>query len=161
MAGRIGDANAPRVEGVNLVAYVGKSLDLNRVATRVGSYQAGMGSSTHEVFDVPASALHPFVRDRLPDTIASSPDGSIIRLYVPVSNRGQITDIGILNAVYKAPAHPFVSRSGHQRMYCAPADLDKYKALCEPARQKGELKSWGEQGWQPGPGDRFRVTEIS
>ncbi len=156
------NVNAPRVEGVNLVAYVGKSLDLNRVATRVGSYQVGMGSSSHEVFDVPASALHPFVRDHIPDSVASNRDGSIIRLYVPVGNRGQITDIGIINAVYKAPSHPWVSRSGTQRMYCAPDDLEKYKALCDPPRPKKDLRqSWGDQGWRPGPGDRFRVTEIT
>ena len=158
----LGVDSAPRVEGVNLVMYLGKQFDLNRVATRVGSYQAGMGCSTHDVFDMRTDLLHPLVRDHIPDTIASDCEGTVIRLYVPVGNRGQISDIGIVNASYKAPAHPWYSRSGHVPMYVAPADLAKYKnhPSAHPSRPpKTEWQHWGDPNWRPGPGDRFKVTE--
>ncbi|MBK6688418.1 MAG: hypothetical protein IPG45_28350 [Deltaproteobacteria bacterium] len=158
MAGEI-NSNVPRVEGVNLVAYVGKGLDLNRVARLVGTYTTGIGYSTHDVYDLPTSALHPFAQDRVPDTIASNRSGTILRLYVPKSNHGQITDIGLINGVYAAPGAPYVPRAGGA-IYCAPADQAKYLARGETRPPKTEHKSWGDPNWRPGPGDRFRVTEI-
>jgi hypothetical protein len=154
----------PRVQGVQGVFFQAHGFDLNRVATRVGSYQAGIGCTTHEVFDLPTSQLRPFVRDQIPDTIASDRDFTVIRLYVPVGQRGQINDIGILNGLYAAPRHPWVSTSGRVPMYCAPADEGRYQARCEPTRlPKGQRpieQPLGDPSWRPGPGDRFRVTEL-
>lgn len=155
-----GGVEAPRVLGVQLVAYVGKGLDLGRSGTRVGTYQCGMGAATHDVFDLPVEALHPFVRDRIPDTIASNKDGTILRLYVPRGQNGQITDIGIMNGAYKAPGHPYVPRSG-RAIFCAPADDEKYRAVGETRLPKTVHRSWGDPNWRPGPGDRFHVREIT
>ncbi len=158
---RTDNPNTPRVEGVQLVAYVGKGLDLNSVGQRVGGYMAGsIGASfSHDVYDVPLRAFHPFVQQRVPDKIASSPDGQVLRLYVPTSNRGQITDIGLVNGVYAAPGAPFVPRSGG-KIYTAPADDIKYRRVA-PARVQGQPEPWpGTQDWRPGPGDRFNVIEV-
>lgn len=158
---RTGNGNGNnRVEGVHLVAYQGKQLDLNRIGKLVGTYASRIGSSTHDVYDVPRSALHPFVQDRIPDTIASDPKGETLRLYVEKSRRGHISDIGLVNGVYKAPAHPFVPRNGP--IYTAPADAEKYRSVA-PSRPKGSLVNpWTDSdGWEPRPGDRFKLTEIS
>lgn len=152
-------SSAPRVEGVRLVSYLGKGIDLKSAATHVGSYATGIGTPTHDVYDLPTSALHELVRAQIPDTIASSPDGAVLRLYVPRSQHGQITDIGIVNGVYKAPGAPLVPRQGP--IYTAPADLAKYHAVAPPRPPK--MLSGGyhiDDGWQPGPGDRFRVNEV-
>ncbi len=158
---RTGDRfdNTPRVEGVHLHMFVGGSFDAQRVGRMVGTYQAGMGCATHHVFDIPVAKLKPVVQKSIPDSIASNRDGSIIRIYVPISKNGQVGEIGLMNGVYKAPAHPFVPRDGGP-IYCAPNDAAKYLARGE-TRQKGSLiNPWSDNDtWQPGPGDRFRVTE--
>jgi hypothetical protein len=153
--------NAPRVEGVGLVTYVGKGLDLNRTAALVGTYGTQIGSASHDVFDLPITALHPHVQDLIPDSIASSPDGQVLRLYVAKSQRGQITDIGIVNGAYACPGAPFVPRSGH--IYTSPADAEKYRNVA-PARVPRNHSGVGYRDqmdrWQPGPGDRFKLIEI-
>lgn len=153
-----------RVEGVQAVVFQAHGFDLNRVATRVGSYQAGIGCSTHDVFDLPTRLLRPFVRDQISDRVASDADFTVVRLYVPVGQRGQINDIGLLNDLYNAPSHPWVPTSGRAPMYCAPADLAKYTSRCEPTRpprsQRPTEQPLGDPSWRPGPGDRFRVTEL-
>src|SRR4051812_27854765 len=88
---------APRVQSVEVQMYVAKTLDLNSIARRVGGYSQQMGSSSHDVFDLDVSKLHPWVADHIPDTIAGSADGKTIRLYVPTGQRGSINDIAILN----------------------------------------------------------------
>ena len=153
--------NGPRVEGINLVAFQGHGIDLNRAATRVGTYSFGsIGcNGSHDVFDLPASSLRPFIRDQLSDNVASNQDGSIIRLYVPRSYNGQINEIGMLNDQFNAPGAPFVPRSGG-KIYVAPNSDNKYKSRGETRPPKTEFKSWGDPNWRPSPGDRFHVTEI-
>ncbi len=151
----------PRVQGVGLVAYLGKGIDLNRAATRVGGYTTSMGSITHDVYDLPASALHPFARDNVPASIASNQESTIFRLYVPVGNHGQITDLGIMNGAYKAPGAPF--HKPGVPLYTAPADDAKYHRFAAPRMQRSpQGTGWRDQmdRWQPGPGDRFHVVEI-
>jgi hypothetical protein len=141
--------------------YLGKTLDLNGVARHAGSYGTQMGSTSHDVYDLPVSALHPHVQDLIPDTIAGSPDGRILRLYVPRSNRGVITDIGIVNGAYACPGAPLVPRFGE--IYTAPADAAKYRAVAPPRPPRlhsGAAYRDQLDGWQPGPGDRFRSVVI-
>lgn len=136
---------------------------MNRLATRVGSYQAGMGCSTHDVFDLPVSALTPFARDHVSDKYASDAAFTVLRLYVPKGERGQIGDIGLINELYIAPAQPWYSTSGHHPMYVAPADLPKYKnhsMAAESRPPKNGHQQWSDPNWRPGPGDRFRVWEY-
>lgn len=149
-----------KVEGVHLVAYQGKQIDAGRVGRLVGTYGVQIGCTSHDVYDVPVTALHEFVQQRIPNTIASDPCGRVLRLYVPKSKRGQISDIGIINGVYKAPGRPYVPRNGP--IYSAPADPPNVRAVA-PARPEGLLYNpWTDSdGWQPGPGDRFKVTEIA
>jgi hypothetical protein len=150
---------ARRVEGVQVAAFVAKGYDVS--GYRVGGFSCGMSASfSHDVCDVPLSLFRGWVGDRIPDTIASSPDGQILRLYVPVSNRGQINDIGLLNGVYKAPGrYPYVPRSGG-KIYTAPADEPRIRSQF-PSRQPARPAPLpGTQDWIPGPGDRFNVVEL-
>ena len=96
-----------------------------------------MGSTTHEVFDVPVTAFHPFVQKNIPDTIASDPSGQTLRLYVPKSKNGYIGDIALMNGVYAAPGAPF-HRDGEQ-IYIAPASAQKYHSFADGAT-KGRLR---------------------
>lgn len=154
----------PTVRGVHLVAYQGRSLDLQAVGRRVGGWNApsAVGSPpSHDVFDVPIQAFHPFVRDNVPDTIASDPGLTTLRLYVPTGNRGQITDIGVMNGAYRSLGHPLVPRQGP--IYTAPADAEKYRAVAparEGFRHQGHGYREAANAWTPGDGDRFLVTEI-
>lgn len=152
---------ARRVEGVHLVAYLGKWLDLGSVGTHVGRYSTTMGSASHDVYDVPVSAFHEFVQDNIPNTIASDVDFTVLRLYVPISYGGRISDIGVMNGVYKAPSYPHVPRNGV--IYTAPADEEKYRARA-PAREVRPHLGVGYReeadAWHPHDGDRFHVTEV-
>jgi hypothetical protein len=155
------DPIGPRVQGVGLIAYVGKGIDLASAARLAGTYSTSMGSPTHDVYDLPVDALHPHVKDLVPATIASDPAFTLLRLYVPRSQRGQITDIGIVNGAYRAPGAPLVPRNGP--IYTAPADAEKYRNVAPARAQRApDGATWRPQmdGWAPGPGDRFKVVEI-
>lgn len=101
----------------------------------MGTYGTGIGCDTHEVFDVPLSVFPVAAQRLIPDTIASNPEGTVLRLYVPRGQQGQITEAGLINGAYAAPRHPFVPRGwpGRGAVYTAPADAAKYRSRA-PAR---------------------------
>lgn len=153
--------SAPRVEGVRAVFYLGKSFDLNAVGVLRGEYWPGMYGPTHDVYDVPATAFHELPRSLIPDAVASSPDGSVLRLYVPRGDRGRISDIALVNGVYACPGRPFVPRDG-SAIFVAPSDPPELRARFgarPPRSQQGGYRI--DDGWEPGPGDRFRVNEVT
>ena len=79
-----------------------------------------------------------------------------------ISTPGEpITDIGIMNGAYTAPGYPWIPED--KVVYTAPADEARYKKFL-PSRPPTKHTGYGyrEQAdaWVPGPGDRFKVTEI-
>lgn len=160
MTGIDGFDRTPRVEGVHLHVFQGGFFDAQAIGKRVGSHGSGM-CMTHDVFDVPVSALKEPVKRSIPDSIASNEQGTILRLYVPKKDNGRVGEIGLMNGVYRSPSNYPLARTNGAPIYTAPTDRADIRAQY-PTRPKGGLqRPWSDgDTWQPGPGDRFRVTEY-